>query len=375
MAAVYANASLTIAASDANDSSEGFFCGRNEKSVASFVHPFREVSTDKVVFDYAPPNELDRPGTLSVLSRRGWVLQERLCSRRLLSFRKDRIVWECNQRRYSDISHHRLLLVPELHNTVPKRRIESFRKVPEREILAYWYDLLQTYSKCKLTISSDKLPALSGLAFQFSHVLEGTYVASTWSRDIHRGLTWTSAHFERGCEIGEGPAPCKGPSWSWVTQSCMVSTPDLGDHVKDFEVVSVDAHPRGIDPFGAVERGVLAVNGRIQKATLRKDPRAALDQFFSVEVDGDKILLAVMFDCHYSESWTKRTIDGGAFLYMLVTFVNESKKGWRALALEKVTDSREGEAFRRIGCMSCFALSPKLYMWLMASERQTIRII
>ncbi|KAH7324030.1 heterokaryon incompatibility protein-domain-containing protein [Rhexocercosporidium sp. MPI-PUGE-AT-0058] len=70
----------------------------------------------------------------------------------------------------------------------------SADRQPSRAPIAfqYWCDIVSTYSGCKLTNHTDKLPALSGLAQVFSEVLGDTYVAGLWRNDIHVGLTWVN---------------------------------------------------------------------------------------------------------------------------------------------------------------------------------------
>jgi len=53
-----------------------------------------------------------------------------------------------------------------------------------------WYRLLENYTARELTNASDILPALSGLASNFSKVYNLQFVAGLWKEDLQFGLLW-----------------------------------------------------------------------------------------------------------------------------------------------------------------------------------------
>jgi hypothetical protein len=111
MANIYSNALLTIAASDTANTSIGFLA----YYPAVIFDPFELCVKDEIkglssqitVIYPSPDKEVAiSMGWSSCLSKRGWVLQERLLSPRVLSFRRDRMAWECNRGCYSDDRHY-----------------------------------------------------------------------------------------------------------------------------------------------------------------------------------------------------------------------------------------------------------------------------
>jgi len=82
----------------------------------------------------------------------------------------------------------------------------------ERDNLLYlWYTTLLDYRQRKLTVPSDRLPAISAIAKELQATLEFTYRAGIWLEDATRGLLWTTN--------GKGVRPVKrhAPSWSWAS--------------------------------------------------------------------------------------------------------------------------------------------------------------
>lgn len=92
------------------------------------------------------------------LSLRGWALQERLLSRRVLIFRPEQISWDCCS--------------CSINSAGPLNYFDGFRSDSPGRLREYtpgcrklyWNTLLEHYSRKELSRPSDKLKALSGLA-------------------------------------------------------------------------------------------------------------------------------------------------------------------------------------------------------------------
>lgn len=74
-----------------------------------------------------------------------------------------------------------------------------------------WYAVINDYAKRNLTVETDKLPALSGVAQKFQAKLQNDYVAGLFASDLHRGLLWNP-----GRNL-ENNSQYPGPSWSWIS--------------------------------------------------------------------------------------------------------------------------------------------------------------
>lgn len=139
-----------------------------------------------------------------------------------------------------------------------------------RILISYWYTALisDEYSGRKLTYTSDKLPALSGLARTFHNDLQTDYFAGIWRCAFEFGLCWSRAG---------PPAPqsssYQAPSFSWAALNVLVKWPQpivmsmldtpYFSHVK---FVSCDIDLMSLDRFGAVSGGCLTLRGSIAEA-------------------------------------------------------------------------------------------------------------
>ncbi len=261
MVTVYSNSLLTIAAADAADSCVGF--------LSDYSPPlFPSVELLAVVVEYSDGRQETIGSTWkTVLSKRGWALQERLLSPRVLSFRRNRLVWQCNDHTRSDDQHYPITIERVSFGDLKRQLMDG---LDEWGLLDYWCDVVRVYSQCQLTLASDKLPALSGLANQVSQRLKKPYLAGIWQDDFHIGLSWynqcdctkSSPFLSR---TAEEQAIVNGPSWSWAQSACEVEfRTDMRTQHLDMSLLAADLSLVGIDPFGEVTSGTLRVSARLR---------------------------------------------------------------------------------------------------------------
>jgi hypothetical protein len=80
------------------------------------------------------------------------------------------------------------------------------------ERLEIWHQCVDEFSKRALTVPSDKLPAMAGLAAVINDETVGDYLAGIWSKNIGTGLAWARVYSLLS------PAPVyRAPSWSWAS--------------------------------------------------------------------------------------------------------------------------------------------------------------
>lgn len=193
------------------------------------------------------------------INRRGWVVQERLLSPRILHFCRGRIAWECTE--FEDIEGNVpgmpniQLLGDEIHEGVPTKGLdpilhgdkirrerlhgkhcdilldcetaEDYRLVCALEI---WARAVELYSRTDLTRGGDKLIALSGIASQIattigSETQPAEYVAGLWKVRLVDQLLWKiePVFCGSGKETGvfeypsTRPTEYRAPSFSWAS--------------------------------------------------------------------------------------------------------------------------------------------------------------
>jgi hypothetical protein len=173
MAAIYTNGYITLAAG-AHDSDDGGFFA-STKDVFEDPHLLKLKLGGQVYEVYVRaavdhPQDPHREATVLPLMKRGWCYQEQLLSRRFLCFGTE-ILWECLQEVACSCSIASGPFNPRIPGEIPK-----FHDCPPLKIIfssldgdrrTVWQDLVSEYTSRQLTYSSDKLPALAGLATAF----------------------------------------------------------------------------------------------------------------------------------------------------------------------------------------------------------------
>jgi hypothetical protein len=213
MGGIYQQAILTIAADDSRNPSEGILWERQLTESGVQLHT-KCSNSDEIgsMIAYFPENHYLNGLLSSVLSKRGWCLQERVLSRRVLHFVKDQMIWECqkccrSEDRRSCSEHWNLKACFSAASDGPQFALSG------------WYTCLQVYGQTKLTYMSDKLPAIAGIARRVAdltnHHEENDYLAGLWRHDLPCGLLWTT----QPGHPASLAKPYRGPSWSWVSST------------------------------------------------------------------------------------------------------------------------------------------------------------
>ena len=216
------------------------------------------------------------------LSRRAWVLQERLLSPRVLYFTACELAFECRQfaavetfprglplwMKLGSSSKQHVAFDPRFNlaepNIFERLRNQTLRSLNQPEhvgvknVLLIWYKMLASYTACGLTKQSDRLVALSGLARYFQDSLRDEYLAGHWKCDIPHSIMWSCTDPSR-CRRDD----TSGPSWSWasVTGPVEVRAQDA-----EADVTFLSGSVRSADDAhgtGAVLGGTLRLRARL----------------------------------------------------------------------------------------------------------------
>jgi hypothetical protein len=91
--------------------------------------------------------------------------------------------------------------------------------VNDRKVFDEWFEVVEEFSRLRLTRESDRLPALIGVATVFQARLNSGYLAGLWQMDIARGLLWDVTRLRYAqpeSSVGRQRRP-NVPSWSWAS--------------------------------------------------------------------------------------------------------------------------------------------------------------
>jgi hypothetical protein len=274
MARIYSNAIFTIAGPASPSSDFGFLHPREQHGQTTIESSDGEFSSEIMVSqDYTQAAPFDLvPEPDALLAQRGWVLQERLLSVRVLYFGSQSMYYECLTNVRNDSCHYPL---DELSfDGITKSIVGQLECGPGS--IQDWMGTVKAYSRTTLTKLTDKLPALSGLASHFHHFTKAAYLAGLWREDLHRQLCWhTRVKIEDGMPGRPDFEVYIAPSWSWASvnrpvtflvTNCYSTTFDPDIDILDSQVTTSSK-----DTFGAIESGHLNVRGRVRSAIVRKD--------------------------------------------------------------------------------------------------------
>lgn len=316
MSEIYMNAYITIVATSANTCNDGLL-KRKPLIERRVVLPYilkdgtRHQSEFCVQLSDNHANPFEVSVDLAKWNTRGWTLQERYLSKRVVYFCDDQMYFECRTAFETESNEH----VPFGHmgawlgwndmdpedaeddeldeNGVPRGiasidieylstaaspgifspgEIRSFDVFRRDVMYERWSRFIGQYSSRGLTYESDKLPAISGIAKVIGSIIKDNYLAGLWEGDLIQGLLWrTAAHKP------QEPKVYRGPSWSWVSLDGQITSSTHWNIQKwlalsrqserVLSLVEAKIELTGSNPYGGVSEAILKISAKLVPVT------------------------------------------------------------------------------------------------------------
>ena len=283
---VYKRSALTISALDSKNGDGGLFRLREMAQLqpcrAGVLRDLSGEREELYVYSGGAVEEIEN----GPLSRRAWVLQERLLSPRMVYYGRNQIFWECNELLAGETFPHGIHAWPSMKpsgswsSTKKKLEPPPIEKpdFPWGKTYRDWQDVVRSYSRASITYKTDKLIAISAIAKEFAALMGNEYVAGLWQNDLLRQLCW----FPDGPELDQPLStvdrlPYQAPSWSWTSLNRLIQNKlntDWSFDVKEnaasadnAEVLDVRITPVGEDTTGQISRGIITIRGPIVYGT------------------------------------------------------------------------------------------------------------
>ena len=206
-----------------------------------------------------------------------------------------------------------------------------------------------------LTVPSDKLVALSGVAKRWESITNDEYIAGMWRSRLEYYLLWRriDVQGEVNRSLSSRPNPYRAPTWSWaavdgeVETAHRVTSPELAFHVRDLHLEYATE-----DTTGAITGGWLDIAGHLKPVQLHKPKDAEEDWYMSVN---DEIVQSktgyrpsIYLDVS-PPSDTAFDVDNAARRLFFMTCARPSdSNNWLLLLLFRLKDTEE-KLFERIG--------------------------
>ena len=281
MADIYANSTITIAASASSGPDRGLFRVADPKYVG------RPLSSAPNIHMRYP---LGHGGRDLPLLQRGWAFQERILSPRILHFAEHELIWECMEYEDCECGAMRLDSLnspgeytggyfektidgewPPTKSHCHPNRWRSLKDDHEK-IPGMWSRLIRNYSELDLSKPNDIFPAISGIAKSFGEVTGWEYVAGMWKEGLIQNLSWYTSHPAARCTIW------RAPTFSWASLEFDKDDPHHDcvayQHMQDIQelatVVAVKSCPKGADPTGQLESAYIILSATMIQATVNR---------------------------------------------------------------------------------------------------------
>jgi hypothetical protein len=217
MSAIYANASVTIIASDGRDAYNG---------LAGLQGISGPRASKQVIFDLDHGAKLlsqQHYQTKTVWSSRAWTFQEHLFSNRRIIFQNGRVRWECSKALW----HEDLLHMNGLNASLG----EKVEEVKRAMLSSNFPDLLgldqtiEIYNDRNLTYPEDALNAFAGIMRALCPAFKSGFLSGLPLAFFNIALLWQPHGYavRRVAREGISWATCL-PSWSWAGWKCSVQT-------------------------------------------------------------------------------------------------------------------------------------------------------
>lgn len=197
--------------------------------------------------------------------RRAWCFQERMLATRIVHFTAAELIWECKTKIDCECGLRKSsgsTLKQSLDTSLEKAAAVDYPEFTTSRATAsnMWWKLVIEYSWCDLTVPSDKLPAISGLARLFPQL--GRYWAGMWSQELPLSLLWREESYEEpGVQEPHLNQTYVAPSWSWASAIYPVQAPDLSPTEITAQVVNVVDTPAAADIYGQILDAHLLLKG------------------------------------------------------------------------------------------------------------------
>ncbi|KAF2759677.1 HET-domain-containing protein [Pseudovirgaria hyperparasitica] len=362
---IYRCAHITISAVHPQSSDERIFAPRRKPIVLEYKNTqgkctyLRARKLDR----HHPDLGESRPARPhGPLMSRAWVLQEHLLCTRILHYTETELVYECRKvcRCECTSTWRGCVTTPGL-----------LSKVPKSEAWDVWHRITAQYSLRKLTVPSDKLPAISGIAQNFRSCInakDSDYLAGLWKSNLPQGLLWSSDSSLSAPVSTLRLSTYRAPSFTWASVDTQIRYTHSADEdlISNVRIVSASCTMRGMNPFGEVSFGCIQLEGQLIEGSLSAPHEHEFEyalqlqnSLTTIKVAPDTLLVVSARLGEADESYETVTRGGPSDVYSpfdrvgvwCLNLVSSSHEYVSGLVL--ALSPRTAGAYERLGTFSC----------------------
>lgn len=407
MMSVYSNAYLTIAATHSPNGAGGLFRDTPDYEVEGSTpsgeryHVFfrrkidhhLEAGSDSSANDTRQIRLWDYP-TIDEhpLLTRAWVYQERMLSQRVLHFGPYELFYECGSDivcECSGILYYgsstsiaatatKLVHTEALNAEVVGGELHVYGRYYMAQL---WRTMVASYTVLGLTVPTDRLPAMGGLARHMALRRKSKYLAGLWENSLNDDLIWSCPDLRSMKK--PRPTPSSAPTWSWASVVTNVwyfdeiiywedDGSDNGDFGKSFpteadrdpyehfaRVEECWTKPAGADEYGTVAESRLRLTGLVAEGVLEKGDNTdeGRERAASNVVFADGLRLPMRADYLLDEAGPNHVPHGTKVWCMRMSQIQSGKSDHLFSIVLGQAGAGQG-LFERIGCLNVSCSPP-----------------
>ncbi|MCJ1385497.1 hypothetical protein MMC17_008620 [Xylographa soralifera] len=383
MASIYQHSYLTISATAGASSDSGCFSRRPRQGQSFRLGALESTSGEKTVVylreklehtafhGFTTSTGIKDHGEYPMFSR-GWCLQERILSPRIIHYSATELIWECRTSvececgtlQGGNVSWGKPGLERKLRRVDHNAAVKDIATDSTRHFAKSWEEIITDYTTMSLTKESDIFPAIAGVANMMQTKGLDGYLAGLWDNDIARGLLWYTSH-ERYNINGSYMAdeflwnlykdsyPAKisrrASSWSWASILGPVHWhTDTEDAVSAVKLIRAEPALSTTNHFFAMSHNLLILRGVVVKGKLSWfDDEECRMNFVELQLDSGKTLYGAQLDTAPKQE-ELRMMSDCVFYSMRVLMLDENREKWTwGLILRE--DQAQPGCFKRIG--------------------------
>ncbi|ROW05692.1 hypothetical protein VMCG_05233 [Cytospora schulzeri] len=285
---------------------------------------------------------------------RAWALQEWLLSPRVLHI-NDMTLWDCFEGYGNELEHRQMTINPLCR--APNLLGTDMS----------WYDIVEEFTRRKITNKTDRLPALAGLAEKYRRATKKEYIAGMWLEDLPTTLLWYSSRVRSL----ESLTAYRAPSWSWASLEGSVVFDlacrwprEMFKHKTSVISVHCEYYPPGT--ISTVTSGWIDLEGPIALVTGRRGKGLKI-----VPINGNPVEYGDMLRDQYTTCSEEDIAQSKIYLLKIVE--DRTQHMMTALILQKVEEHSSGkDTFQRLGVAHRYNARPDGQgRW----EHKTLRLI
>jgi hypothetical protein len=332
MGSIYESSYVTISATNSGDGSMRCLTERRKPVKIPYENTTKKelALRARKMFDHHPCIGPDGGPAKPIgpLSYRAWALQEHVLSTRVLHYTATELLFECK-------TSYRCECMPDrkAYPTSPSLIPKAVSSKKLNAVYEAWQHIVVKYSARALTVPSDKLPAISGIASKIRHATHSEYLAGLWQGHLASDLMWSASPLKPGNLSCFAIEKWRAPTFSWASLNTAITYSELDDEERESFVPLVTllaskVTPKGLNSLGTPLDAFITLRGPAIEATLCSEQNRGIWEY-SLMIKGTSSI-PMTPDCLLVHTDSKIPVGGKKHTTVRRAQPNESPHSFKA---------------------------------------------